>query len=508
MLTKTFDIELNTKIGAIAVTDITVNQGDTESVIFNFRIYEGVRELDYGLVDKALLFLEKPDRNIVQLTALPVGGGRGFTATMSRQALAAPGRVAGILALYGHSGERISTLGFHFAVERDFVSAGVVESLPEFDALMRAVWLLERTASLYARFPRGVVEVVGTDHTAGQLHEMDIRIGGVVVSGGYLHIAGHDLEPGELLVRIADTASDEAWERRGSIRGLQGEPGRHNPRGLWDGDVGDYQKYDVVVYGEGTWNTYIYTSTEAGLRMPPNPGGHNNPWQVWAYRGASGENATIEIGKVTTGGPGTGAAVENTGTPTNATLDFTVPKGDTGRAATLNVGYVKTGEPGTDAAVENAGSESEAVLNFTIPRGLKGDRGDPGGIGEAPVDGQLYGRADAGWAVATAGRIGAATADAMPTAAIIELPITHSDYFSAWELLQCEGGINAPLEAWGFTNAVLTTLPSRMAVNINTNTITVYTIPVYGGLTWSVNEYQSGVFILTAKSAALILIRR
>ena len=98
--------------------------------------------------------------------------------------------------------------------------------------------------------------------------------------------------------------------------------------------------------------------------------------------------------------------------------------------------------------------------------------------------------------------------DMQPTAEIIELPITQSDYFGAWDLLLCEGGINAPLEAWGFTNATLTTLPSRNVVDINTDTVTVYSIPIFGGLAWSIKEYQSGVFILTAKSAALILIRR
>lgn len=57
------------------------------------------------------------------------------------------------------------------------------------------------------------------------------------------------------------------------------------------------------------------------------------------------------------------------------------PKGDTGErgskgdSATVKVGTVTTGEPGTDAIVTNSGDEHDAVLNFTIPRGDTGASG-------------------------------------------------------------------------------------------------------------------------------------
>ena len=44
-------------------------------------------------------------------------------------------------------------------------------------------------------------------------------------------------------------------------------------------------------------------------------------------------------------------------------------QGPPGAAATVTVGTVTTGEPGTDALVTNSGTENAAVLNFTIPRG-------------------------------------------------------------------------------------------------------------------------------------------
>lgn len=47
-------------------------------------------------------------------------------------------------------------------------------------------------------------------------------------------------------------------------------------------------------------------------------------------------------------------------------------KGDKGDAGTIEVGTVTTGDAGTDVIVENVGTPSEAVLNFTMPRGDAG----------------------------------------------------------------------------------------------------------------------------------------
>lgn len=61
-------------------------------------------------------------------------------------------------------------------------------------------------------------------------------------------------------------------------------------------------------------------------------------------------------------------------------------KGDTGAtgapgaAATIRIGNVYTGTPGTNASVSNSGTSTNAVLNFTIPRG------NPGADGGVTVD--------------------------------------------------------------------------------------------------------------------------
>ena len=41
------------------------------------------------------------------------------------------------------------------------------------------------------------------------------------------------------------------------------------------------------------------------------------------------------------------------------------------------MGTVTTGDPGSDAAVTNSGTEQDAVLNFTIPRGDSGSSASP-----------------------------------------------------------------------------------------------------------------------------------
>ena len=56
--------------------------------------------------------------------------------------------------------------------------------------------------------------------------------------------------------------------------------------------------------------------------------------------------------------------------------------GEAGKAATISVGAVETGEPGTEAIVTNTGTESAAVLHFVIPRGAKGEQGERGLQGE------------------------------------------------------------------------------------------------------------------------------
>lgn len=65
------------------------------------------------------------------------------------------------------------------------------------------------------------------------------------------------------------------------------------------------------------------------------------------------------------------------------------PPGPPGQAATIQVGNVYTGVPGSQAIITNTGSLSEAVFDFTIPRGdqgvgIQGPVGPPGASIQGP----------------------------------------------------------------------------------------------------------------------------
>ncbi len=106
--------------------------------------------------------------------------------------------------------------------------------------------------------------------------------------------------------------------------------------------------------------------------------------------------ATIDIGTVVTGDPGTDVLVTNSGAGKDAVFNFTIPRGDsvelridsgyiqwkTTTATTWNnlhavsaitptitVGTVTTGDAGTNVAVTNSGTGKDGIFNFTIPRG-------------------------------------------------------------------------------------------------------------------------------------------
>lgn len=65
--------------------------------------------------------------------------------------------------------------------------------------------------------------------------------------------------------------------------------------------------------------------------------------------GPPGAAATITVGTVTTGAPGTPAQVTNSGTAQNAVLNFTIPQGESGSASPLSLvsSYSTPSQPGS-----------------------------------------------------------------------------------------------------------------------------------------------------------------
>ena len=63
------------------------------------------------------------------------------------------------------------------------------------------------------------------------------------------------------------------------------------------------------------------------------------------------------------------------------------PAGPTGAAATVAVGTITTGAPGSSAQVTNVGSSTAAILNFTLPQGATGATGSGGSGGGGGTSG-------------------------------------------------------------------------------------------------------------------------
>ena len=117
---------------------------------------------------------------------------------------------------------------------------------------------------------------------------------------------------------------------------------------------------------------------------PPRNTCCNNIVPIPGPQGPEGQAATITVGSTITGAPGTPAVVSNSGTTSNAVLNFIIPEGQpgatgpqgpagtNGTAATVTVGTTTTGAPGTQASVTNVGTQSAAILNFVIPEGQPG----------------------------------------------------------------------------------------------------------------------------------------
>ena len=80
------------------------------------------------------------------------------------------------------------------------------------------------------------------------------------------------------------------------------------------------------------------------------------------------------------------------------------PQGATGAAATIKVGTVSTGNPGTNATVVNAGTANAAVFDFTIPRGATGATGPQGPAGAKGATGDTGPQGPAGARGATGER--------------------------------------------------------------------------------------------------------
>lgn len=155
------------------------------------------------------------------------------------------------------------------------------------------------------------------------------------------------------------------------VSGINGLDGAQGPRGTapdheWDGTKLRWKNPD------GTWSDW------ADLQGPQGPEGP---------QGIQGDQGPIgPIGETGPSGPQGEQGIQGPIGPIGPTGQ-TGNTGATGAAATVAVGTVTTGAPGTDAAVTNSGDNRNAKFNFTIPRGATGARGPQGVQGPQGIQG-------------------------------------------------------------------------------------------------------------------------
>lgn len=207
--------------------------------------------------------------------------------------------------------------------------------------------------------PKGDPGADGTNFTINGLYEsLDaLRAAHPTAEAGDAYAVGTSSD-NTIYLYSADAAD---WQNVGKLQGAKGEDGAPGAAG----ESGATFIPSVSAAGVISW------SNDKGLTNPPSVS-IKGPQGDKGDPGAKGEKGD----KGADGAPGV--------------------QGEAGMAATISVGIVSTGEPGTQASVTNAGTDSTAVLNFTIPRGEKGEagaKGDTGATGEAghtPVKGVDY----------------------------------------------------------------------------------------------------------------------
>lgn len=114
-------------------------------------------------------------------------------------------------------------------------------------------------------------------------------------------------------------------------------------------------------------NVFIPSVSSSGVLSWTNKAGLDNPASV-NIKGAKGDKGDA-------GAQGIQGAKGDKGDKGEQGL-----QGIAGTAATIRIGSVYTGKPGTNASVSNSGTSTNAILNFTIPRG------NPGSGGGSTVD--------------------------------------------------------------------------------------------------------------------------
>jgi len=187
------------------------------------------------------------------------------------------------------------------------------------------------------------------------------------------------------------TTGEQPKVTRMVVPGIKGADGDITWEGEWSSST-TYTQNEAVQYNG---SAYVCLQGNSNL-IPPN---NTSAWSLMTSKGdigatgAVGSAGTIAIGTVTTGSAGGSAAVTNSGTSSEAVLNFSIPKGVSGAAgiqgsqgqtgatgaagdnATIAIGTITTLPENASATVTNGGTDTAAVLNFGLPMGQTGAQG-------------------------------------------------------------------------------------------------------------------------------------
>ena len=242
------------------------------------------------------------------------------------------------------------------------------------------------------------------------------------------------------MAKTGNTAGEYAaiWDgaRWVSIRGDKGDPGQL----VIKGSVASPADLPATGTPGEVWlasgNLYSWDDTTSkwidGGRLQ-GPQGPQGPSGTPGRDGIDGVSTTVRVGTVSEGP----LSVTNTGTASQAVINFTIPKGDAGPAGpagadgvvpTISIGTTSVLPSGSSATVTKTGTASNVVLSFGIPTGPAGSagatglKGDPGVAGPAGSVGPAGAAGAAGkdGAAGAAGKDGAAASLAIGTVSTLD----------------------------------------------------------------------------------------
>ena len=242
------------------------------------------------------------------------------------------------------------------------------------------------------------------------------------------------------MAKTGNTAGEYAaiWDgaRWVSIRGDKGDPGQLVIKGSVaspadlpaTGTPGDVYLVSGNLY---SWDDVATKWVDGGRIQGPQ--GPQGPSGAPGRDGIDGVSTTVRVGTVSEGP----LSVTNTGTASQAVINFTIPKGDAGPAGpagadgvvpTISIGTTSVLPSGSSATVTKTGTASNVVLSFGIPTGPAGSagatglKGDPGVAGPAGSVGPAGAAGAAGkdGAAGAAGKDGAAASLAIGTVSTLD----------------------------------------------------------------------------------------